>query len=140
MIDNGAATCKAGFAGERDPVKVLPNYTSRAKGIKRQFVADEVDECDDIQVGLRICGETWWKNSYILYGAFHKILLRLYRIFRVTYVSYLWRLYCRGRKIMSIKHLCVQFFLLYILLPTFATSRTVFSLHVCGPRATGHTW
>ena len=56
VIDNGAATCKAGFAGERDPVKVLPNYTSRAKGIKRQFVADEVDECEDIQVSHRICG------------------------------------------------------------------------------------
>ena len=63
VIDNGAATCKAGFAGERDPVKVLPNYTSRAKGIKRQFVADEVDECDDIQVSLRIRGEIRWKPT-----------------------------------------------------------------------------
>eukprot|EP00271_Cylindrocystis_brebissonii_P004517 TRINITY_DN16211_c0_g1_i1.p1 TRINITY_DN16211_c0_g1~~TRINITY_DN16211_c0_g1_i1.p1 ORF type:complete len:478 (-),score=75.71 TRINITY_DN16211_c0_g1_i1:438-1871(-) len=54
VLDNGGATCKVGIGGTRDPVKVMPNYVARAKGVKKPFVSDQVDACDDIQgINLR---------------------------------------------------------------------------------------
>ncbi|CAI5528908.1 unnamed protein product, partial [Closterium sp. Naga37s-1] len=49
VLDNGGATCKIGFGGEAEPVKVIPNFVAKAKGLKRPFVADLVDTCPDIK-------------------------------------------------------------------------------------------
>lgn len=49
VMDNGAATLKIGFAGEAGPRKEMPNCVVRGKGAKRQFIADQVDSCEDIQ-------------------------------------------------------------------------------------------
>ncbi|CAI6011848.1 unnamed protein product [Closterium sp. NIES-65] len=50
VLDNGGATCKIGFGGEAEPVKVIPNFVAKAKSLKRPFVADLVDTCPDIKV------------------------------------------------------------------------------------------
>ncbi|XP_078428006.1 actin-related protein 6 [Wolffia australiana] len=39
VLDNGAGLCKAGFAGEQDPVAVVPNCLGRPAGAKRQWLA-----------------------------------------------------------------------------------------------------
>ncbi|CAI5485586.1 unnamed protein product [Closterium sp. Naga37s-1] len=49
VLDNGGATCKIGFGGEAEPVKVIPNFVAKAKSLKRPFVADLVDTCPDIK-------------------------------------------------------------------------------------------
>ncbi|KAJ7294328.1 hypothetical protein O6H91_10G109500 [Diphasiastrum complanatum] len=53
VLDNGAGFCKAGFAGHQDPVAMVPNCLGRPRGSKRWLVADQVQECDDIQ-GLAV--------------------------------------------------------------------------------------
>ncbi|CAI5497631.1 unnamed protein product [Closterium sp. Naga37s-1] len=40
VLDNGGATCKIGFGGKAEPVKVIPNFVAKAKSLKRPFVAD----------------------------------------------------------------------------------------------------
>ncbi|GBG92461.1 hypothetical protein CBR_g55542 [Chara braunii] len=55
VLDNGGGSCKVGFAGERNPVKVIPNFVSRAKNAagRKLFIADQVEGCDEVQ-GLAI--------------------------------------------------------------------------------------
>lgn len=54
VLDNGAGLCKAGFAGQSDPAAVVPNCVGRPQSGKRWLVADQVQNCDEIQgIGIR---------------------------------------------------------------------------------------
>lgn len=49
VLDNGAGYCKAGMAGQAEPMAVVPNCLARPRSAKKWLVADQVQECDDIQ-------------------------------------------------------------------------------------------
>ncbi|KAG0623550.1 hypothetical protein M758_3G182100 [Ceratodon purpureus] len=49
VLDNGAGYCKAGMAGQAQPTAVVPNCLARPRSAKKWLVADQVQECDDIQ-------------------------------------------------------------------------------------------
>ncbi|KAH7299441.1 hypothetical protein KP509_24G011700 [Ceratopteris richardii] len=55
VLDNGAGWCKAGFAGEEDPVAIVPNCVARPhSGKQRCLVADQVLGCEELQrLGIR---------------------------------------------------------------------------------------
>lgn len=67
VLDNGGATLKVGFAGEENPRKEMPNCIVRGKGAKKQYIADQVNACDDIQ-------------SLTFRRPFDRVSLRLYRM------------------------------------------------------------
>nr|QBK96588.1 actin-related protein 6 [Huperzia serrata] len=49
VLDSGAGFCKAGFAGQDDPVAIVPNCLARPRGSKRWLLPDHLHDCDDIQ-------------------------------------------------------------------------------------------
>lgn len=46
VLDNGAGLCKAGFAGDRDPIAVVPNCLSRSSSAKKFLIADQLHSPD----------------------------------------------------------------------------------------------
>ncbi|KAL7421477.1 Actin-related protein 6 [Cryptotrichosporon argae] len=48
ILDNGAYTIKAGFAGVDVEPRVVPNSIARSRVERRVFVADEIDACRDL--------------------------------------------------------------------------------------------
>ena len=49
VLDNGAGFCKAGMAGQVEPTAIVPNCLARPRTAKKWMVADQLQECDDIQ-------------------------------------------------------------------------------------------
>lgn len=49
VLDNGAGFCKAGMAGQVEPTAIVPNCLARPRAAKKWLVADQLQECDDIQ-------------------------------------------------------------------------------------------
>lgn len=49
VLDNGAGYCKAGMAGQTEPTAVVPNCLARPRSAKKWLVADQLQECVDIQ-------------------------------------------------------------------------------------------
>ena len=47
VIDNGGHTCKVGFAGQSEPVKLMPNGLAKSKSEHKVFIADQLDGCSD---------------------------------------------------------------------------------------------
>lgn len=47
VIDNGAHTCKVGFAGQTGPLKLMPNAIVKSRSEHKVFVSDEVEHCND---------------------------------------------------------------------------------------------
>lgn len=48
VLDNGAYSIKAGFAGVDEEPRSYPNSIARSRGEKRVYVADEIDNCRDL--------------------------------------------------------------------------------------------
>mmetsp|Transcript_49952 Transcript_49952/g.116998 ORF Transcript_49952/g.116998 Transcript_49952/m.116998 type:complete len:454 (-) Transcript_49952:158-1519(-) len=47
VLDNGGHTCKAGFAGEAEPKRIVPNLIARSKAERKTYVGDQFDSCAD---------------------------------------------------------------------------------------------
>ena len=47
VIDNGGHTCKVGFAGQPEPVKLMPNGLAKSKSEHKVFVGDQLSACQD---------------------------------------------------------------------------------------------
>ncbi|KAG8470266.1 hypothetical protein KFE25_008687 [Diacronema lutheri] len=47
VLDNGGHTCKAGFAGQVDPKRIVPNLIAKSKAERKTFVGDQFDACTD---------------------------------------------------------------------------------------------
>ena len=48
ILDNGAYTIKAGYAGIDEEPRVYPNSIARSRAEKRVYVADEIEKCKDM--------------------------------------------------------------------------------------------
>lgn len=48
VLDNGGGYCKAGFAGHKNPLVVVPNCMGRPQSTKKWVIADQLQQCDDI--------------------------------------------------------------------------------------------
>jgi actin-related protein 6 len=48
VLDNGAYTIKAGYAGVDEEPRIYPNSVARSRAEKKVYVADEIDNCRDL--------------------------------------------------------------------------------------------
>lgn len=48
VLDNGGSTIKVGFAGDAEPMFVVPNCIAKPKGEKRSYICDEIAGIKDV--------------------------------------------------------------------------------------------
>ena len=83
VIDNGGSTCKVGFAGQPDPVKLIPNGLAKSKSEHKVFVGDQFDSCQDfsaLQYRLSLergCLVNWDTQAEVWGRAFGPDVLRV---------------------------------------------------------------
>lgn len=83
VIDNGGSTCKVGFAGQTDPVRLMTNGQAKSKSEHKVFVADQFDSCNDfsaLQYRLSLergCLVNWDTQAEVWARAFGPDVLRI---------------------------------------------------------------
>ena len=83
VIDNGGSTCKVGFAGQPDPVRLMTNGQAKSKSEHKVFVADQFDSCNDfsaLQYRLSLergCLVNWDTQAEVWARAFGPDVLRI---------------------------------------------------------------
>jgi actin-related protein 6 len=48
ILDNGAYTIKAGYAGVDEEPRIYPNSIARTRAEKKVYVSDEIEKCKDM--------------------------------------------------------------------------------------------